>query len=273
MRKVLKIGIVGCGAIGSSLAKIIKNDFKGKAKVVCLFDIDKNKAFQLAQVLGYNNLVAKDLRSLIKKSHLVIEATHAHFSYAIARKTLLSGKDIMVMSIGGLLDKYENLSKLALRKNRHVYLPSGALCGIDGLKASREGKITMVRLTTTKPVFAFKGVEYVLQKFGNPENFKKETVLFSGSAEKAVKIFPQNINVAAVLSMAGIGAKNTCVRIIASPFIKRNIHEVEIYAQSGKLYTKTENIAHPDNPKTSFLAVLSAVATLRKVLEPIQIGT
>ncbi|MCM8781346.1 MAG: DUF108 domain-containing protein [Candidatus Omnitrophica bacterium] len=88
-----------------------------------------------------------------------------------------------------------------------------------------------------------------------------------------MRFFPQNINVAATLSLAGIGSKNTIVRIIASPQTTRNIHQIEIESEAGRIVTRTENTVHPDNPKTSYLAVLSAVATLRDILESIRIGT
>jgi aspartate dehydrogenase len=128
-------------------------------------------------------------------------------------------------------------------------------------------------LVTTKSPLAFRGVKYVEQRRIKLEGIKKDTLLFCGSAERAVKLFPQNINVAAVLSLAGLGAKNTRIKIVASPKAKKNTHEIIIDAVSGVVYTRTENILHPDNPKTSYLAVLSAVATLKQVLEPIKIGT
>jgi aspartate dehydrogenase len=98
-------------------------------------------------------------------------------------------------------------------------------------------------------------------------------VLFCGPAKEAVKYFPQNINVAAVLSLAGIGAGKTIVRIIASQAVNKNIHEISVEAQAGNIATRTENILHPENPKTSFLAVLSAQAVLKQILEPVKIGT
>jgi aspartate dehydrogenase len=98
-------------------------------------------------------------------------------------------------------------------------------------------------------------------------------VLFSGKAKEAVKFFPQNINVAAVLSLAGIGSSKTKVKIIASSKVKRNIHEIEIESEAGRVFTRTENLIHPDNPKTSFLAVLSAASLLKQILSPLRIGT
>jgi aspartate dehydrogenase len=116
-------------------------------------------------------------------------------------------------------------------------------------------------------------VEYVQKKGIILEEIKEDTLLFCGSAEEAVRHFPQNINVAAVLSLAGLGEKNTQVKIIASPGVNKNIHEVAIVSDAAVISTRTENVLHPDNPKTSFLAVLSAIATLKQILQPVQIGT
>ena len=147
--------------------------------------------------------------------------------------------------------------------------------GIIGKHQSEKeyDKINKVILTTKKPPKAFLGAPYVLKKKIRLDNIDKDTVLFEGDASQAIKAFPQNINVAATLSMAGIGPEATVVRIVASPTISRNIHEIEIESDAGKIIIRCENVVHPDNPKTSYLAVLSAIATLKQVLEPIKIGT
>ncbi|MDD5610465.1 MAG: DUF108 domain-containing protein [Candidatus Omnitrophica bacterium] len=273
MAKKIKIGIIGCGAIGSSLAKIIKGRFKGKALVAAIYDLDEKKSFTLAKKLGYNNVVVKNRRELIARSDLVIEATHMRFSYEIAREVLSASKDIMIMSVGGIVEKHAALFRLAEKKQSRIYVPSGALCGLDGLKALGFAKIKKVTLTTTKPAGSFTGVKFVENKFGSLKNIKKDKVLFSGTARAAVKLFPQNINVAAALSLAGIGVDKTRVRIIASPKAKTNTHEVEIDSSAGMIYSRTQNFPHPENPKTSFLAVLSAATNLKQILEPVRVGS
>jgi aspartate dehydrogenase len=119
---------------------------------------------------------------------------------------------------------------------------------------------------------AFESVAFVRNSGIDLKAIRTEKVLFDGSAIKAVKNFPQNINVAAVLSLAGLGLKKTKVRIVASARVKKNIHEIEIISDAAQIRTRTENIAHPHNPKTSFLAVLSAEAVIKQILSPIKIG-
>lgn len=274
MPKLLKIGIVGCGAIGSSLAKIIISDFSGKAELASIYDIELENAYRLAKKLDNQKLVALNLDNLINKVNLVIEATKAGSSFEIAKKSIVNSRDVMVMSVGGLIERYKELAILAEDKHVRLFIPTGAICGIDGLKAAvLSGKINKVVLTTRKPAKAFLGVPYILKKKIRLDNIKEEVVVFEGSALSAAKFFPQNINVASTLSIAGIGPENTLVRIIASPHIERNIHEIEIDSGAGKIITRCENIAHPDNPKTSYLAVLSAQATLKQILDSIKIGT
>jgi aspartate dehydrogenase len=270
----LKIGIVGCGAIGSSLAKVIIRDFRREAQLCALFDIENNKARELSKKLIHTPSLAKDsLKQLIGKSELIIEAASAKVSWDIARSALTAGRDVMIMSVGGVAVRLKQLTALAKNNRSRVYIPSGALSGIDALKAASMGRINKVILTTIKNPLSFKGVRYVQEKGIDLGRVKKDTVLFSGKARDAVKYFPQNINVAAVLSLAGVGVNKTRVRIIASPKVTRNIHEVSIESTAGNIAARTENVLHPDNPKTSYLAVLSAVAMLKQILEPVRIGT
>jgi len=272
-KRKLRIGIVGCGAIGGSLAKEIVSNLFRDASLAALYDIRPEKSLALARrIKKSGKLCARSLDTLIKRSELVIEASSSLAAWQISRKSLSAGRDIMVMSVGGMVGHLASLHSLAEKNNARVYFPSGAISGIDALKAANIGKVRKVVLTTRKSPKAFSGVEYVAKRF-KLKDLKKDKVLFSGSASEAVKYFPQNINVAAVLGLAGIGMRKTQVRIIASPYVTKNIHEIEIVSDAARIFTRTENILHPQNPKTSYLAVLAAIATLKQILQPIKIGT
>ncbi len=273
VRKKLKIGLVGCGAIGSSLAKRILSDFSGKASLVAVNDLDRAKAEALSKACKKSGPRVLNLGDLIKSSDLIIEATQAEAAFGIAKKAILAGKDILVMSVGGIIKHCHELRVLAQKKGARIFIPSGAIAGIDGLKAASCGKIKKVTLITTKPKMAFSGVDYIAQRNIRLNASKGDVLLFEGNAYDAIKAFPQNINVSATLSLGGIGPQETRVRIIASDKIPRNTHQVEIESDSGRIICRTENVIHPDNPKTSYLAVLSAVATLRQMLDPLNIGT
>lgn len=274
MKKVLRIGIVGCGAIGTSLAKIIVRDFCGQARLAAVHDDDRQRSRMVAQkFIGNSRCAVADLKALIAKCDLVIESASARSSYEIASAVLSAGKDIMIMSVGGVAGRFGALTKLAAKHGAGIYIPSGAICGIDALKAARIGRIRSVTLTTRKPPHSFRSVPYVAAKKIDLDAIRKDTVLFSGTAEQAMKHFPQNINVAGILSLAGIGLRRTRVCIVASPTARRNSHEIAVESAAGTIFTRTENVIHPDNPKTSYLAVLSAAGLIRQILGPAHIGT
>ena len=145
---------------------------------------------------------------------------------------------------------------------------------MDGVKSARIGEVSKVTLTTRKPPQGLKGAPYVVENNIDLDAIMEERVIFDGTAEEAVSGFPKNINVSAILSIAGVGPKKTLVRIITSPEYTVNSHEIEVEGAFGRLVSRTENVPFPDNPKTSFLAALSAVATLKQLLdESVKVGT
>ena len=269
--KRLKIGIIGCGVIGSALAKAIEERFSNLAELAAVSDLNKAKSRELINSLR-NRPKILSIEELIDLTDLVIEAASKDISGDTAYQALSKGKDIMLMSVGGLVGR-EDILRLANQRFCRLYIPSGALSGLDGVKAASIGKISSVTLTTRKPPAGLEGAPYLLKNKIDLRSIEQETTLFEGTVLEAVQGFPRNINVAAALSLAGIGPNKTKVRIITSPAYKRNSHEVEVQGEFGTLITKTENLPSPRNPKTSFLAVLSAIATLKQILEYTKIGT
>jgi aspartate dehydrogenase len=141
------------------------------------------------------------------------------------------------------------------------------------LKSSATGRIDSVTLTTRKPPRGLEGAPYLKERGIDVSAIKDETMIFEGSAEDAVKGFPQNVNVAAVLSLAGLGASRTLVRIMTAPDCAVNSHEIEVKGEFGRLLARTENVPSKTNPKTSALAIFSAIATLERIANSVKIGT
>ena len=267
------IGIAGCGTIGTFIAKRVDRDLQPLAKIVALCDIDKEKTAKLSGMLSCKPAVVS-FDKLVEESDIVIEAASSDISFSFAEKTLKKGKDIMIMSIGGILEKSHELFDLARKKKSRIILPSGAICGLDGIKSAKMGNINKVSLTTRKPPRGLRGAPYIIANKIDLDSITGEALIFKGSAQEAVRAFPKNINVSALLSIVGIGAKKTQVKIITSPEYMVNTHEIEIEGDFGRMVSITENVACADNPKTSFLAALSAVASLRQALEDfVVIGT
>lgn len=267
-----KIGIVGCGTIGLEIAKAIQSRLKDKAELVAVCDIDKAQIDKFLSKLNRKPPVCC-LEELIKKCDFVLEAASAKVSSEIARRALSAKKNVLIMSVGGLLAGNKDLFDLARKNNSRLYIPSGALAGLDGLKSASVAGIKKVTLTTKKAPKALEGAPYLLQNQIDLSSIKEEKVIFEGTALEAVRGFPKNVNVAATLSLASLGPQKTRVRIVAVPGLKQNMHEIEAEGEFGKFFARTENNPSPDNPKTSYLAALSAIATLEGALDNVRIGT
>jgi aspartate dehydrogenase len=268
----LKIGLVGCGAIGSEIAKAIDRG-EISADLVAVCDHNPKTAMALIDRLQKKPIKAK-LEELVSLSDVVVEAASQRAVPAIARATLAKGKKLMIMSVGALMDSdfFREVQELASKHNARVFLPSGAIAGLDGIKSASIGTIEKITLTTTKNPKGLVGASYIMQQGIDLGALTQATVIFEGTASDAVKGFPANVNVAATLSLA---ARDVVVhvKIVADPNIHVNRHEIVVEGEFGNIFTRVENVPSPSNPKTSYLAALSAIATLRSILEPVKIGT
>ncbi len=265
------IGIIGCGVIGSQLAEYAEKNLQSCIDKIILWDCDQQKVETLAGKIA-NTMLAGGLDEVVEKSDLIIEAASPVVVPDLLKTAIEKGKDVMVMSIGGFLGN-ESLLDAAREKGIRVMLPSGAIAGIDALKAARIAGIESVVITTRKPPRSVQGAPYLSDKGIDVEAITGEEVIFEGNALEAVKGFPKNINVSALLSIAGIGAERTGVRIVVSPEYTRNTHEIVVNSKAGILSMRTENVPSPDNPKTSYLAVLAAIASLREYFDTVRVGT
>ena len=154
-----------------------------------------------------------------------------------------------------------------------MYLPSGAIAGLDGLKSVRS-EIESISLTTTKHPRSLKGANFFKSSDIDIDSITKSTTIFEGTAKEAVSLFPANINVAALLSLTTIGSQNTKVKIIADPETDKNTHFIVATGKFGKMSFEIQNVPDPTNPKTSKLAMMSAIEKLRQICtQDIQIGT
>ncbi|MEM3401673.1 MAG: aspartate dehydrogenase [Candidatus Hadarchaeales archaeon] len=274
---MLGIAIIGCGAIGSTLAKAICEGRAGEAELIWVYDIVKEKAILLSNRLEPKPKIAKSVREICadRGVQLVIEAASQLAVEQYSEEILNSGKDLMVMSVGALADEklFRRLLSLAEKKGRRIFVPSGAIVGVDGAKAAAVGEIKEVVLTTRKPPKAFASISQLRRQRLDLSKIKKAKVIFDGPASEAVKIFPASVNVAATLALATIGVKKTRVRVVADPSIKRNIHEIKIIGDCGEITTVANNLPFPESPRTSYLAALSAIRMLRNMTEPLQLGS
>ncbi|MCE5301126.1 MAG: aspartate dehydrogenase [Spirochaetia bacterium] len=266
-----KLGIIGCGNIGNEIAGAID---RGDIDVIlhACFDLERAKYDALVSKLNNIKPVFMDVEELVKQSDLVVECAAKDAVKSVFSLAIKYNRDIMFLSAGGVI---ENMDLVEQARSRHIniYVPSGAVVGIDGLDAAKYRGLKQVTLITRKPPQAFKGNKYLEEKGVDIEKIVTETVVFDGSAREAVKGFPQNVNVAATLSIAGVGPDKTRVKIVIDPFISVNTHEILVEGDFGRFRVITENLPSPNNPKTSYLTSLSTIVTIKKIVEPIHIGT
>ncbi len=270
-----RIGLIGCGAIGSELAIAIDSR-KVNAELVALFDVYQDAVNALANKLKIKPILARSVEEFVANSmDVVVEAASQDAVRKYARLVLENNHDLMIMSVGALLDSnlYDDLGSIAEKHDRRIYLPTGAIAGIDAIRSVRH-LLEEVTLTTTKNPRGLEGAPFFKTHKIDLHKIKRARVIYQGNAEDAVKLFPANVNVAAALSLAGIGGKKTKVRIVADPKVKVNIHEITAKGKFGEMRFQVKNIPSPTNPKTSYLAVLSAIECLRSICDDrVSIGT
>lgn len=271
----MRVAVIGVGSIGRYLIEGIGKGLAGPMSMAAIADVPGTEP-QLIEVAGRAGCpyTTDPLQLLAHTPDLVVEAASqaAVRQYAVA--LLEGGVDVMLMSVGALADPVlmERIARTAARGGRRVHLPAGAIGGLDVLRAAALDHLEEVTLVTSKPPRALAGAPFFETHPIDLGAITERTVIFEGSAAEAVRLFPANVNVAAALSLAGIGAERTRIQVVADPALDRNVHEVIARGSFGEMRLRVANVPSPANPKTSFLACLSGLATLRRLAEPVQIG-
>lgn len=272
----MRFALFGCGFIGKTIAKAIaEGKIEGSLEIV----YDRHPE-SIKKVRGFfrgkkKPKAARDAIELIaSKAELIIEAGSIEAAEKIGIEAVKAGKDILIMSVGALLNEKfrKKLVEEAKKSSASIYIPSGAIGALDAVQAASIARLREVSLETTKSPEALVDAPYVKKNKIPLSRLKKKKTLFEGNAREAIKGFPQNINVGASLSLAGMGEEKTRVKIIADPHAKKNIHIITARGDFGELYFKIKNAPSPENPKTSYIAALAAIALLKKIASPLKIG-
>ncbi|MBI2216582.1 MAG: aspartate dehydrogenase [Candidatus Rokubacteria bacterium] len=264
-----RVGIVGLGAIGRQVCRALDEGIGGLTLCgATARDRDKGEAF-LRTLASKPPFLTLD--ELIEASDLVVEAsTQAHLE-EIAPRTLARGRDLVVLSCGGLLGRGDWVT-LAGKHGARILVPSGAIAGLDAVKGARVGAITSVTMETRKPPRGLAGAPWIVEREIDLDAIKEETLIFEGPATEACRAFPANVNVLAALSLAGVGPERTRIRIHAVPGLTRNQHRITVEGEFGSLRVEIENVPS-ENPRTGKLSYLSTIALLRDLGAPLRVGT
>jgi aspartate dehydrogenase len=262
------VGIVGLGTIGRAVARALADGLPGLVLAGgATRDRARGAAF-LASLPGAPPCLP--LPELIARADVVVEAATQAALAEIAPPTLDAGRDLVVLSVGGLLDHPEWIEQAAARGAR-IHVPSGAIAGLDGLKgAAVDGHLDTVVVETRKPPRGLAGAPGVAGL--DLSAITAPTVVFEGTAREACRAFPANVNVVAAVSLAGLGPDRTRIRIHADPGIARNRHTIIAEGAFGRLRVELENVPS-ENPRTGRLSYLSTIAYLRDLAAPLRVGT
>ncbi|AXI00161.1 aspartate dehydrogenase [Sporosarcina sp. PTS2304] len=260
----MKIGIIGTGNIAQYVLENINSNKRLDGKVLSIFGRNQEVGPRLES--QYEATFFTDFEEFLNSPiDIVVEAATVDVAIERIEHVLKSNRDIILSSIGAFKDvKFlHQMKEVARTTNQHIYLPSGAIGGLDLLQSANAlGGLDKVSITTRKSYESL-GLE---QK-------AIEQCIFEGAALNAIEKFPKNVNVALLLSIAGLGADKTDVKVIADPNITRNTHSIEALGDFGKMNLLIENEPMPSNPKTSYLAALSILFTLQNRGSAITIGS
>ncbi len=241
-----KVGIIGCGAIGTLIAEAAERKLVMCDEVI-LYDYAAEKTEKLRSSLRFPVTVVASLDEMLRlKPKVIVEAASQQAAREYVERIASAGIDLIVMSTGALLDLNVQSSK--------VHVPSGAIGGLDALSSAALAGIDEVVLTSRKNPRAFE------------LNNKEPKVVYEGSAEEAARLYPREMNVAATLALTVKPAK-VKVQVVSDPAVQRNTHEFTVKWRFGEMFLRFANDPHPENPRTSALAAWSAIRLLQKLLE------
>lgn len=270
-QKPLRVAIAGFGAIGRDIARRIDAGEVPRMTVVAVAARDQDKARANAAALSSPPEVLP-LDALADAADVVVECAPAAVFRDIADPAIEQGKIFVPLSVGGLLT-HADLIDRAAETGARIMVPTGALLGLDAIKAFALSEVEEIRITTRKPPGGLAGAPHLVENGISVEGLTEPLKIFEGSARQAIKGFPANVNVAVALSLAGIGPDRTTIEIWADPTVTRNTHTITADSEVGSLSMTIENVPSEANPRTGKVTSLSALALLQRLTGTLVVGS
>lgn len=267
----LTVGIAGLGAVGLPLAQALDRGQVPGVRLAAISVRNVERARTLVQDFALPPAIVP-LAELPTLADAVVESLPSAAFDEIADATIAAGKVFLPLSAGQLLRRNELMVRAA-ETGARIVVPTGALLGLDAVRAAAEGEIHSVTMVTRKPPHGLAGAPYIEQHGIDLDAVQEPTRIFSGTARDAAAGFPANINVAVALSLAGIGPDHTMVEIWADPTVDRNTHTVKVDSDAVRFEMTIENIPTEANPRTGKLTALSTIAALRSLVATLRVGT
>jgi len=271
----MRIGIIGGGVIARLILDAIRaGTLRGFEVAALLGRNDASRGRPLAAAHGAPFVTRRD-DLLARRPEVVVEAASHEAVREHVAPILAAGIPVVVLSGGALVDDAlrARLEALAAEHRALLCVPSGGIGGLDALKAVCAAGADEVEIAVTKPPAAWRGIPYVERSGVDLERLREPVTLFDGTARDGVPHFPANVNIAAVLALAGIGFDRTRLKVVADPALRFNTHYINVRGRTGTISIKFESVPAPDNPKTALLACYSALAALQAIASPVRYGT
>ena len=266
----LKIAIAGLGAIGAKVARRLDEGIEGLDLVAVA---GRDAAKTAAAVADFVRPPATmDAARLGEVAEVVVDCAPGPQLGDIAEPALDLGRIVVTANAAVLLDRMDLVDRARARGGR-IIVPTGALLGLDAVRAAAESRVDSVTMITRKPPKGLAGAPYLVQNGIDVMAFTESTRVFAGTAREAARGFPANVNVAAALSLAGIGPDLTRIEIWAEPTSGRNQHTIEVEAEAARFTMTISGVPSAENPRTGRLTPLSVIACLRGLVSPLRVGS
>jgi len=268
---MMHIGLIGLGTIGKEVARAVREGRAGEASIVTILVRDTRKFLPHETNLLHGKITADPEEFFSSDMEVAIEVAGHEALRQYAERTLRSGRDMLAVSVGALADEslLSSIRRATEESNRRLLIPSGALGALDAISAGAIGAIEEITLVVRKAPAAWKGTaaEEVASRAADVP-----ICFYEGKAREATRAFPQNVNVLAALSLAGIGFDQTNVKMYVDPTVKHNTFELTSRGDFGELKVELKNRPYPENPKTGHLVVLSVIKAIQRLQERIIVG-
>lgn len=268
---MITVGICGLGAIGMKLGRALdQGAVEGmRLTAAAARDVAGARA-RVADFATPPEIVPAG--GLAELADVVVECAPAAVFDEVATATVAAGRILMPLSVGALLERMDLVDR-ARETGARIIVPTGAIIGLDAVRAMAEGEIESVTLTTRKPPAGLIGARYLIENGISVEGLTEPKRVFHGPAREAARGFPANVNVSAALSLAGIGPDRTMVEIWADPGVARNVQSVRVVSDSAEAEMTIRNIPTAGNPRTGRVTALSVIACLRRMTAPLVAGS
>lgn len=272
---LLRVGVFGLGTIGRKVAAALYRGIDGFA--LCgVTTRSQPAALEYLTALTAGNAGTAPpllpLEELARQTDLLVDCAPADAFRSVAEATLAHGRTLITVSGAAILKNWDLIERVRGARAR-IILATGALLGLDAVRAAAEGEIHSVKMVTRKPVRSLADAAYVRSQGIDLLRLEGPLCLFRGNAREGARLFPANVNVAAALGLAGVGPDRTELEIWADPSLERNTHTIRVDADSARFEMTMENIPSPEHPGTGKITALSVIACLRSLVSPLKIGT